>query len=49
MSIESHIARRYLWTARKRAHTAFLSTISVLGLAIGVASLEEAVARLRGL
>ncbi|HVG25587.1 MAG TPA: FtsX-like permease family protein [Thermoanaerobaculia bacterium] len=49
MSIESHIARRYLWTARKRAHTAFLSTISVLGLAIGVASLLISIALLSGL
>ena len=29
--IESHIARRYLWSARKQAHTAFLSLISMLG------------------
>jgi len=47
--IESLIARRYLWTARKQAHTAFLSIISVLGLAIGVAALLISIALLSGL
>src|SRR5947209_19084661 len=37
--IETRIARRYLWSARKRRHTAFLSSISMLGLAVGVATL----------
>jgi lipoprotein-releasing system permease protein len=49
MSIESQIARRYLWTARKRAHTAFLSLISMLGLAVGVATLLISIALLSGL
>ena len=49
MSLESRIARRYLWTARKRAHTAFLSFISMLGLAVGVATLLISIALLSGL
>lgn len=49
MKLESHIARRYLWTARKRAHTAFLSIISMLGLAVGVATLLISIALLSGL
>lgn len=49
MSLESQIARRYLWTARKRAHTAFLSIISMLGLAVGVATLLISIALLSGL
>lgn len=49
MKLESHIARRYLWTARKRAHTAFLSTISMLGLAVGVGVLLISIALLSGL
>jgi lipoprotein-releasing system permease protein len=47
--IESHIARRYLWAARKQAHTAFLSLISMLGLAVGVATLLISLALLSGL
>jgi lipoprotein-releasing system permease protein len=47
--IESLIARRYLWTARKRAHTAFLSIISILGLAIGVFALLVSIGLLSGL
>lgn len=49
MSIESRIARRYLWAARKQAHTAFLSGISMLGLAVGVATLLISIALLSGL
>ena len=49
MSLETIIARRYLWTARKRAHTAFLSLISMLGLAVGVATLLISIALLSGL
>lgn len=49
MSFESRIARRYLWTARKKAHTAFLSLISMLGLAVGVATLLISIALLTGL
>jgi lipoprotein-releasing system permease protein len=47
--IESRIARRYLWAARKQAHTAFLSLISMLGLAVGVATLLISIALLSGL
>jgi lipoprotein-releasing system permease protein len=47
--IELRIARRYLWAARKQAHTAFLSLISMLGLAVGVAALLISVALLSGL
>ncbi|HEX8172652.1 MAG TPA: FtsX-like permease family protein [Thermoanaerobaculia bacterium] len=47
--IESRIARRYLWAARKQAHTAFLSFISMLGLAVGVATLLISIALLSGL
>jgi lipoprotein-releasing system permease protein len=49
MALESRIARRYLWSARKRAHTAFLSLISMLGLAVGVAALLISIAVLSGL
>jgi len=49
MAIESRIARRYLWSARKRAHTAFLSFISMLGLAVGVATLLISIALLSGM
>ena len=47
--IESRIARRYLWSARKQAHTAFMSTISILGLAVGVFVLLISIALLSGL
>ena len=39
--LETRIARRYLWAARKERHTAFLSLISMLGLAVGVACCSE--------
>jgi len=47
--LETRIARRYLWAARKQRHTAFLSLISMLGLAIGVAALLISIALLTGL
>jgi len=47
--IESRIARRYLWSARRRAHTVVMSSISMLGLAIGVAALLVSIALLSGL
>ncbi len=47
--IESRIARRYLWSARKQAHTAFMSLISVLGLGVGVFVLLMSIALLSGL
>ncbi|HVT45769.1 MAG TPA: ABC transporter permease [Thermoanaerobaculia bacterium] len=46
---EFGVALRYLWMARKRAHTAFLSLISTLGLAVGVATLLISLALLSGL
>lgn len=49
MGIETRIARRYLWSARKHAHTAFLSFISMLGLAVGVATLLISIALLSGM
>ena len=49
MAIESQIARRYLVAARKRRHTAFMSIISILALAIGVAALLISIALLSGL
>jgi lipoprotein-releasing system permease protein len=47
--IEFRIARRYLWTARKQRHTAFLSVISMLGLTVGVGVLLISLALLSGL
>jgi len=49
MNTSTRIALRYLRAARKERHVAFLSTISVLGLAIGVAALLFSVALLSGL
>ena len=49
MTYELTIALRYLWTARKQLHTAFLSIISALGLAVGVATLLISLALLSGL
>jgi lipoprotein-releasing system permease protein len=46
--IEFAIARRYLLTARRRRHTAFLSIISMLGLAIGVFALLFSIALMAG-
>jgi lipoprotein-releasing system permease protein len=49
VNVTSRIAARYLWTARKQRHIAFLSTISILGLAIGVFALLISIALLSGL
>jgi lipoprotein-releasing system permease protein len=46
---ELTVAARYLWAARKSVHTAFLSLISMLGLAVGVATLLISLALLSGL
>lgn len=46
---EVQIALRYLWMSRRKAHTAFLSIISILGLAVGVATLLVSLALLSGL
>jgi len=47
--LEIRIARRYLWSAGKRAHTAFLSSISMVGLAVGVFTLIVSLALMAGL
>ncbi|MBV9495608.1 MAG: hypothetical protein JOZ54_15280, partial [Acidobacteria bacterium] len=47
--IESRLARRYVLSARKRAHTAVMSAISILGLAVGVWALLVSIALLSGL
>jgi lipoprotein-releasing system permease protein len=47
--LETRIARRYLWAARKQRHTAFLSAISMAGLMVGVAVLLVSIALLSGL
>lgn len=46
---EIRLALRYLWAARKKAHTAFLSLISAAGVTVGVAVLLFALALLSGL
>ena len=48
MSFESFVALRYLAASRKRAHVALIATISVAGLAIGVAALVISLALLSG-
>src|ERR1700757_655889 len=48
MSFESFVALRYLAASRKRAHVALISTISILGLAVGVAALILSLALLSG-
>ena len=48
MSFESFIALRYLAASRRRAHVALISTISILGLAVGVAALVISLALLSG-
>jgi lipoprotein-releasing system permease protein len=49
VNLETKIARRYLWAARRQRHTAFLSLISMLGLAVGVMVLLLSLALLSGL
>lgn len=48
MNWESAVALRYLATSRRRAHVALISTISVLGLAVGVAALVISLSLLSG-
>ena len=48
MTFESFIAFRYLAASRRSAHVALISTISVLGLAVGVAALIISLALLSG-
>src|SRR6202035_809503 len=48
MSFETFVALRYLVASRRRAHVALISTISVLGLAVGVAALVISLSLLSG-
>lgn len=48
MTFESFVALRYLAASRRRAHVALISTISVLGLAVGVAALVISLSLLSG-
>lgn len=48
MSLESFVAFRYLAASRKLAHIALITTISILGLAVGVAALVLSLALLSG-
>jgi lipoprotein-releasing system permease protein len=48
MSYESFVALRYLAASRRRAHVALISTISILGLAVGVAALVISLSLLSG-
>jgi lipoprotein-releasing system permease protein len=48
MRFESFVALRYLAASRRRAHVALISTISVVGLAVGVAALVLSLSLLSG-
>jgi lipoprotein-releasing system permease protein len=48
MTFESFVALRYLATSRRSAHVALISTISVLGLGVGVAALVLSLSLLSG-
>lgn len=48
MSFEAFVAFRYLAASRRRAHVALISTISILGLAVGVAALIISLSLLSG-
>lgn len=48
MRFESFVALRYLAASRRRAHVALIATISIAGLAIGVAALVVSLALLSG-
>jgi lipoprotein-releasing system permease protein len=48
MSFEFFVALRYLAASRRRAHVALISTISILGLAVGVAALVISLSLLSG-
>lgn len=48
MSFESFVALRYLATSRRSAHVALISTISILGLGVGVAALVLSLSLLSG-
>jgi lipoprotein-releasing system permease protein len=48
MRFETSVALRYLAASRRRAHVALIATISVAGLAVGVAALVVSLALLSG-
>ncbi|HEY7863993.1 MAG TPA: FtsX-like permease family protein [Thermoanaerobaculia bacterium] len=48
MGLPGFVALRYLVSSRKRAHVALISTISVAGLAVGVAALVISISLLSG-
>jgi lipoprotein-releasing system permease protein len=48
VSFPTFVALRYLATSRKTAHVALISSISILGLAVGVAALTISLALLSG-
>lgn len=48
MRFETAVALRYLAASRKRAHVALIATISIVGLAVGVAALIVSLALLSG-
>lgn len=48
MRFETSVALRYLAASRKRAHVALVATISIVGLAVGVAALIVSLALLSG-
>src|SRR5262245_29677783 len=48
MRFETEVALRYLAASRRRAHIALIATISIVGLAVGVAALVVSLALLSG-
>jgi lipoprotein-releasing system permease protein len=48
MRFETFVALRYLVASRRRAHVALIATISIVGLAVGVAALVVSLALLSG-
>ncbi len=48
MRFETSVALRYLAASRRRAHVALIATISIVGLAVGVAALVVSLALLSG-
>src|SRR5262245_24627982 len=48
MRFETAVALRYLAASRRRAHVALVATISIVGLAVGVAALIVSLALLSG-
>ncbi len=48
MRFETSVALRYLASSRRRAHVALIATISIVGLAVGVAALIVSLALLSG-